>query len=180
MNILGLKWDPSTDTLTLTSSKDESARRLVTKRNVLQVSSKVYDPLGLLSPVTIRAKLLIQELWQQQLEWDEPLSPELSSQWHEIAQNIEEAATITLHRRFFASSEMQPTAPYLHVFADASPKAYGAFSYITSGDQCSLVMAKSRVAPFEEVDLTTVRTHGCINRRKISEVRLSGTQVQVP
>ena len=44
VNILGLKWDPSTDTLTLTSSKDESARRLVTKRNVLQVSSKFYDP----------------------------------------------------------------------------------------------------------------------------------------
>ena len=70
MNILGLKWDPSTDTIFLTSNKDKSARRLVTKRNVLQVSSKVYDPLGLLSPVTSRAKLLIQELWQQQLEWD--------------------------------------------------------------------------------------------------------------
>ena len=79
VNILGLKWDPSTDTICLTSSKDEPTRQLVTKRKVLQVSSKVYDPLGLLSPVTIRAKLLIQELWQQQLEWDEPLSPELGS-----------------------------------------------------------------------------------------------------
>ena len=79
MSIIGLKWDLSTDTLTLTSSKDEYTRQLVTKRNVLQISSKVYDPLGLLFPVTIRTKLLIQELWEQQPEWDEPLSPELSS-----------------------------------------------------------------------------------------------------
>lgn len=135
----------------MTSSKDESARWLVTKRNVLQVSSKLCDPLGLLSPVTIRAKLLIQELWQQQLEWDEPLTPELTR--HEAAQNLEPAATITLSRCFFPSSEMQSTTPYLHVFADASPKAYGAVSYITSGNQCSFVMARLRVPPLKKLTL---------------------------
>ena len=146
MNILGLKWNPSTDTISLTSSKDESTRQLFTKRNVLQVSSKAYDPLGFLSPVTIRAKLLIQQLWQQQLKWDEPLSPELTSQWHEVAPNIEAVATITFPRCFFPHSKMQSTTPYLHVFTDASPKTYGAVSYITNGNQCSIVMAKSRVA----------------------------------
>ena len=121
---------PSTDTISLTPSKDESTRQLVIKRNVLQVSSKVYDPHGLLSRVTIRAKLLIQELWQQQLEWDVPLLPELTSQWHKVAQSIEAATTIPLPRCFFPSSEMQSTTAHLHVSADASPKAYGAVSYI--------------------------------------------------
>ena len=149
MNILGLKLDPCADTISLPQSKAETTRQLATKRNVLQVSSKVHDPLGLLFPVTIRARRLIQELCQQQLEWDETLSPKMCSQWHEVAQNIEEAATITVHRRFFPISKMQSTAPYLHVFADASPKAYGAVSYIASGNQCSLVMAKSRVTPLK-------------------------------
>jgi len=48
---------------------------------------------------------------------------------------------------------MQSTAPYLHVFADASPKAYEAVSYIASGNQCSLVMAKSRVASLKKLTL---------------------------
>ena len=48
---------------------------------------------------------------------------------------------------------MQSTTPYLHVFADASPKVNGAVSYITSGNQCSLVMAKSRVGPLKKLTL---------------------------
>ncbi len=43
----------------------------ITKRHILQISSKIYDPLGLLSPVTVKAKLLMQEKWQDELEWDE-------------------------------------------------------------------------------------------------------------
>jgi len=44
------------------------------KREVLRESCKVFDPLGLLSPVTIRAKTFMQSLWQRNVEWDEPLA----------------------------------------------------------------------------------------------------------
>lgn len=75
VNILGLRWDPSHDTLYL-APKEIAPRQSqpISKRDVLQLSSRTYDPLGLLSPVTVKAKLLIQNLWQQKLEWDEPLS----------------------------------------------------------------------------------------------------------
>jgi len=38
-----------------------------TKRAVLQNLSKFFDPLGVLTPVTISGKLLMQQLWQQKL-----------------------------------------------------------------------------------------------------------------
>lgn len=56
MNIFGLKWNPFTDTLTLPSRKPAPKQQLATERTVLKVSFKIYDPLGLLLPVTIRAK----------------------------------------------------------------------------------------------------------------------------
>ena len=64
VNILGLRWDPSPDTLYL-APKEIAPRQSqpISKRDVLQLSSRTYDPLGLLSPVTVKAKFLIQDLW---------------------------------------------------------------------------------------------------------------------
>ena len=120
---------------------------------MLQISSKTYDPLGLLSPVTIRAKLLIQELWQQKLEWDELLPLTLKTKWHSIAADIQEASENTLPRCFFSEYVSPTSTTYLHVFADSSLKAYGAVAYVSHGHQSSLVMAKSRVAPLKELTL---------------------------
>ena len=54
VNILGLQWNTATDTLSFPSKTiipDNTT--LITKREVLQQSSKIFDPLGFLSPVTI-------------------------------------------------------------------------------------------------------------------------------
>jgi hypothetical protein len=88
VNILSLKWNPSTDTLSFPPAQDYTPPPTITKRHVLQISSKIYDPLGLLSPVTVKAKLLMQELWQNELEWDEPLPLELKTKWLNIAKGL--------------------------------------------------------------------------------------------
>ena len=117
----------------------------ISKRNVLQLSSRTYDPLGLLSPETVKAKLLIQDLWQQKLEWDEPLPAELETKWNDIARDIQDASKLVLPRYFFPQIQSETQPIYLHVFADASPKASGAVAYISNGNLSSLVMSKSRV-----------------------------------
>jgi len=61
VNILGLQWNTQMGTLSLTSkSPIPSITSLTTKRKVLRESCKVFDPLGLLSPVTIKAKTFMQ------------------------------------------------------------------------------------------------------------------------
>ena len=154
VNILGLRWDPFHDTLYLAPKEiAPQSSRPVSKRDVLQLSSRIYDPLGHLSPVTVKAKLLIQELWQRKLEWDEPLPADLEAKWNDIARDIQEANKLVLPRCFFPQMQTEAQPIYLHVFADASPKAYGAVAFISNDHHSSFVMSKSRVAPLKELTL---------------------------
>ena len=64
------------------------------------------------------------------MTWDDPLDSNFQSRWHQIASDLQEVVTIVLPRKHFTSSSDKPI--YLHVFADASMKAYGAVAYLQS------------------------------------------------
>ena len=153
-NILGLRWDSAADTLTLTSKEVQLPQdTITTKREILRESSKIYDPLGLITPVSIRAKILMQDIWQLNVDWDEPLDGDVRDRWISIAQDIEKSTnTATIPRRYFTYYQTGEIIQ-LHVFADASPKAYGAVAYIRQGNQITFVMAKTRVAPLKKLSL---------------------------
>ena len=42
----------------------------LTKRDLLKIIAKFFDPLGMLNPLTIGMKVLFQEVCQRKLEWD--------------------------------------------------------------------------------------------------------------
>ena len=50
---------------------------LLTQRVMVSQIYSLYDPLGLLSPITIKYKLLLQQLVQSGIGWDELLPPEV-------------------------------------------------------------------------------------------------------
>ena len=54
-------------------------KRVWTKRIFLSRIAILFDPLGLLAPFLIRAKILMQEVWLNGLDWDERLPQELST-----------------------------------------------------------------------------------------------------
>jgi len=98
-----------------------------TKRSILKYASSIFDPLGLITPVTISAKLFIQQLWQHRHEWDSILDEQLCTEWNAIACDILKATMLSYPRRYIAT--LHNTNAFLHVFADASPRAYGAAAY---------------------------------------------------
>ena len=51
---------------------------LYTKRNFLRKTATLFDPIGVLAPYTVRAKLLLQETWTAGLEWEEERSDPLT------------------------------------------------------------------------------------------------------
>ena len=152
--VLGLRWNPNTDALQFQQwQPPNDANNIITKREVLRKSSKIYDPLGILTPVTIRAKILIQELWKEGYSWGECLPQELQEKWLTLSKDLQTAIQTEIPRRYFPSSSTWPSSTSLHVFVDASVKAYGAAAYITYGSETSLVMAKSRVALLKKLTL---------------------------
>ena len=152
VKVLGLWWDTHSDMI-FASPKPDAAmfNMLATKREILKWTSSVFDPLGLISPVIITAKLFLQSLWQQNLNWDSQLSEDLSKTWYEIAINITQATAMPFPRQCIAM--MTSTELTLHIFADASPRAYGAVAYLQQGTQSAILMSKSRAAPLKQHSL---------------------------
>ena len=94
----------------------------------------------------------MQTLWQKHLEWDEPLEPELCEQWQSIVTDIKQLPQFNINRRYFTIT-YEKNNVQLHVFADASTKAYGAVAFLKLQQESSFVMMKSRVAPLKHPTL---------------------------
>ena len=62
LKTLGVLWKPCEDTFTFQVKQPKMAED-TTKRNVLSAIATLFDPLQLLSPFTVRAKILMQEIW---------------------------------------------------------------------------------------------------------------------
>ena len=75
--VLGLHWDIKDDMINIKPPAfvDHSS---LSKRKLLSLVSSVFDPLGLLTPITIKSKLLLREAWMLKIGWDEALPPSFS------------------------------------------------------------------------------------------------------
>jgi len=87
VGLLGLRWNTVTSTLSLTPKHlPPMNTTFIKKRDVLQISSQIYDPLGWTTPVTVRTKILLQQICHTKLTWDEPLPTALAATW--ITRNV--------------------------------------------------------------------------------------------
>ena len=61
----------------------------VTKRSILSEIAKIFDPLGMLGPIILHAKILMQECWKVQVNCDESVPQELHTRWIVFAKQLE-------------------------------------------------------------------------------------------
>ncbi|XP_060588234.1 uncharacterized protein LOC132743696 [Ruditapes philippinarum] len=154
VKVLGMLWDPDNDEMSFVQRTIVNSER-TTKRFILKQTSKLYDPLGLLSPVTVRAKLLVQDLWKKKFDWDTPLPVDIINTWTDLSIDLNSVIQTKFQRPYFPTTENTANSAdfNLHVFVDASARAYGAVAYLTSGHTSTIVFAKNRVAPVKEITL---------------------------
>ncbi|XP_064464098.1 uncharacterized protein LOC135375287 [Ornithodoros turicata] len=154
--VLGVVWDKRNDTLACSlDSIVKSVHVAGTKRNVLQASARIYDPLGFLHPFTVRARMIFQALWVEEVGWDAEMPRDKQDQWSQWCRELPELAEVIVDRCMFPSGCRNPQ---LHIFCDASPKGYGAVAYLRGQNEdgsttATFVLVKSRVAPLKQLTL---------------------------
>ncbi|GFY08243.1 integrase catalytic domain-containing protein [Trichonephila clavipes] len=99
IKILGIQWNPKSDFFSFSVSLLEE-RCIYSKRDVLSEIARVFDPLGLLSPCIVFMKILLQELWKLNLEWDEPIPEDLNKQWTTFRKELHLIEKIKIPREF--------------------------------------------------------------------------------
>ncbi|CAB4022405.1 Hypothetical predicted protein, partial [Paramuricea clavata] len=76
--LLGLKWNKIEDTLQVDFP---TVPAVLTKRGVLAYLAKVYDPLGLTSPMMLEGKIIYREICEEKIRWNGSIPDELSKRW---------------------------------------------------------------------------------------------------
>ncbi|XP_006814244.1 uncharacterized protein LOC102804080, partial [Saccoglossus kowalevskii] len=95
VSVLGMRWSTKSDKLTYPKVNNVPLLTdLITKRDVVSFTSALYDPIGYLTPVHVKARLFIQLLWKLELGWDEPLNSDLCSMWMHIAEDLNGARSL--------------------------------------------------------------------------------------
>lgn len=153
-SILGMTWQTSSDLLKLRFRVDRfpvgwlDGTTRPTKRQMLSVVMSIYDPLGLVSYLTVEGRIVLREAWREQSDWDTPLSDMIQRRWSEWTRHLSQVKDVAVTRwHGNVDGDVE-----LHVYADASETAIAAVCYVVrQGAHAirSLVMAKCLVAPLK-------------------------------
>ncbi|GMT16336.1 hypothetical protein PFISCL1PPCAC_7633, partial [Pristionchus fissidentatus] len=141
--LLGLVWMPSNDTLQikipLSARKDKE-----TKRFMLSAVSSPYDPLGLIAPLLLPSKLLVQSLWNEERKWDEPVDDSISDTFHSQMTEIEKfSLPVDRYSKLSSSKTI-----HIVMFSDASKSSMAACLYSwTENSDPMLLISRTRLAP---------------------------------
>ncbi|XP_076661056.1 uncharacterized protein LOC143364804 [Halictus rubicundus] len=169
MKTLGISWDAQHDTIRY--SVQPTTTTEVSKRNILSTIAKIYDPLGLLGPITIIAKIIMQRLWTLKITWDESVPTSIHTEWTNFESTLQQLNDIEFKRLVRIKNAKRTE---LHGFCDASEKAYGACLYIRTTDHSGsihahLLCAKSRVAPLSQITLARLELCGAVLLATLSQ-----------
>ena len=149
--ILGLNWDIERDSFIFRFDwLVQFAKELpLSKRSVLRVVAKLYDPLGLVSPLFVTIKALFQDLCKLKIDWDDPFNEELTVRYSNWLSDLSKVDYIPVKRCYLPEEDV--ISLQIHGFGDGSEVAYAAAVYLrmetSQGVYAQLLMSKSRVVP---------------------------------
>ncbi|XP_063975158.1 uncharacterized protein LOC135161485 [Diachasmimorpha longicaudata] len=167
--ILGVSWNPSTDHFNFAvTSPGESS---ISKRIILSETAQLFDPLGFLAPVVVRAKILLQSLWIEKLGWDEPVPALTAQRWRQFRQELSQLSHVSIPRWL---GLLKDSTVEIHGFSDASQLAMSAVLYLKvfnthQPPQITLVCSKTKVAPLKRVTIPRLELTAALLLAKLTK-----------
>ncbi|UYV67475.1 hypothetical protein LAZ67_5000806, partial [Cordylochernes scorpioides] len=152
--ILGVVWNKMEDSLKCELPDNLSLQPKLTKRLVLSMVKRIFDPLGFCAPVFLPPKLLLQRSWGLKLGWDTPLPESMAQEFRTWLDQIKFIELIKIPR-YMWNDLIFPTE--VHIFCDASQIGYGAVAYLRSEtgreNTLTLIWSKVRLAPMKSITI---------------------------
>ena len=138
----------------------------MTKRSILKISGKIFDPLGLTSPITVQFKMLFQTICTNKFNWDDPLPNDLLKEWINLLEKLRTLDTLVIPRAILKDiNENEVLRCEMHGFCDSSLKAYSAMVYlkVLTKEKCfvRLLSAESKVTPHKTLTILRLELLGC-------------------
>ena len=183
--VLGLNWIPSRDVFVFkvvlrfivdnqellvktVEEFDEALKRVkLTRRVLLSNVARIFDPAGCLSPIILKAKLLMRESWCGAVKgWDDELPEDLVKRWTDFLSSLLMLREVEFPRSLWPAEEVIGL-PILVIFSDGSMLAYGAVAYIqwqlaSGGYWTQLIMAKCKVGPKLVISILKMELDGAV------------------
>ena len=169
---LGVSWCIESDALKFRVVVKEHP---FTRRGLLSTVCSIFDPLGLIAPVVLQGKLLLQSMCKDKLDWDEPLPDHLKSSWQRWLDGLPALESLAVPRCYKPNDFGAVSSCELHHFSDACCSGLGQCTYLklidTDGKiHCSLVMAKARVAPVKSITIPRLELNAAVLSVTVSEM----------
>ena len=158
LHVLWLKWDHTNDTLVVSRGTSCAITKSLTHRLVLSLVSKVFDPIGLVAPFTVGARLLFKDIWRVTgQQCDDELPQDMVQRFLVWSVDLPKLENIKIPRSYFSG-------PFdnieLHMFGDSSQDIFSAVAFLRARVKTSpgeektelaFVVGKARVAPMKEM-----------------------------
>lgn len=169
---LGVIWNTTSDTFMFDVPQEQKP---FTRRGVLSTVNSLFDPLGLLAPVTIKGRLLLRELTSRNLEWDTPLPQDMYDEWRRWQDSLQHLTALHIPRTYVSFSISQAIFIELCVFSDASVKAIAAVAYVKAThedghSEVGFVMGKAKLAPMPELTVPRLELCAAVLAVEMSEL----------
>ncbi|XP_074655631.1 uncharacterized protein LOC141909144 [Tubulanus polymorphus] len=98
----------------------------LTKRCITAIISGIYDVFGFGAPAIVKRKIGLQELWRENLDWDQPIPEKMQDKWLRWIEEIRKLGTRKFDR---CLTPANASDSYLVIVCDASNVAFGSVAY---------------------------------------------------